>query len=150
MDLEPWHDRCSLSAFSFPFGPVAGRGEGFVGSHRRGLEDGEQSFRQDRRRDHAADPSSLPQTDLLDRFEPSKNDSTIQALSADYDSEAIGFRNAAFSWKDENISAAETPSSSRRSFQLRIDGDLFFRRGKINLIIGPTASGRYHDMSLQS
>ena len=55
----------------------------------------------------------------------------------------IGFRNASFSWANSTGgSAAPTPGTGRRNFNLRIDGDLFFRKGKINLIIGPTGSGK--------
>lgn len=83
-----------------------------------------------------------PQTELLDEF--SEQPSDIQAqLSAQPDTDVIGFRNASFSWANTTGgSTAPTPGSGRRNFNLRIDGDLFFKKGKINLIIGPTGSGK--------
>ena len=35
---------------------------------------------------------------------------------------------------------AATPS--RRNFHLNIEGDIFFKRGAVNLIVGPTGSGK--------
>ena len=83
-----------------------------------------------------------PQTELLDEF--SEQPSDIQAqLSAQPDTDVIGFRNASFSWANTTGgSTAPTPGSGRRNFNLRIDGDLFFKKGKINLIIGPTGCGK--------
>ena len=67
-----------------------------------------------------------------------------EAGVADYDPEAIGFSSASFTWSAEQTTedGTMTPSQSRRNFVLRIDGELTFRRGAINLIIGPTGSGK--------
>ena len=57
----------------------------------------------------------------------------------------IGIRNASFSWSNETGTPGSlTPrkTSRRRKFILHIDGELFFRKGCFNLIIGPTGSGK--------
>jgi hypothetical protein len=60
------------------------------------------------------------------------------------DPEAIGFRNSTFTWSKSvggaPLGAPVTPS--RRHFRLRVDGDLFFHKGCLNLIVGPTGSGK--------
>lgn len=61
--------------------------------------------------------------------------------SPNYDKSQIGFKDAHFTWSGEDIvDGAETPS--RRKFVLRIDGELAFQRGSVNLVIGPTGSGK--------
>ncbi|KAG8949510.1 hypothetical protein FRC00_008086, partial [Tulasnella sp. 408] len=81
----------------------------------------------------------LLQTELLDRYTSSGDAVSLGALPPTADSEAIGFRNAVFSWSAD---APSTPGGiltpSRRNFRLRIEDDLFFQKRKINLIIGPT------------
>jgi hypothetical protein len=52
--------------------------------------------------------------------------------------ERIGFRNATFSWSKESDGSL---TRSQRQFLLKIDGEVLFERGRINLVIGPTASG---------
>lgn len=53
----------------------------------------------------------------------------------------IGFHNAVFTWGLSD--AGSTPATpSRRKFKLRIEDDLFFKRGAFNLIVGPTGSGK--------
>ena len=47
------------------------------------------------------------------------------------DSQIIGFRDADFAWAIED-------GNVRSDFRLHIDGELFFKRNGINLIIGPT------------
>ncbi|KAJ7825733.1 P-loop containing nucleoside triphosphate hydrolase protein [Mycena olivaceomarginata] len=66
------------------------------------------------------------QTELLDAFD--KNETP---------DERIGFRNATFSWSNESDGS---PTHSRQ-FQLKIDGEVIFRQGRINLVVGPTGSG---------
>ncbi|KAF8803419.1 multidrug resistance-associated ABC transporter [Phlegmacium glaucopus] len=86
----------------------------------------------------------LQNTELLDSFQspqssqeaggPSNND--VDARSTE-----IGFKNAIFSWSNSNEEEGSlTPS--KRSFKLRVDGELFFKRDCVNLIIGPTGSGK--------
>ncbi|KAJ7069529.1 hypothetical protein C8F01DRAFT_1245729 [Mycena amicta] len=79
----------------------------------------------------------LKKTELLDAYDT--NDAPV-LFAADPDaSEQLGFRNATFSWLTESDGSR---SRSRRQFQLRIDGEVLFQRGKINLVIGPTGSGK--------
>jgi len=55
------------------------------------------------------------------------------------DSSVIGFNNATFAWSSD-VQGSLTPS--RRRFRLCIEEELHFKRGCINLIIGPTGSGK--------
>lgn len=58
-----------------------------------------------------------------------------------FDRDVIGFQNASFTWSNDDLSdGGLTPS--RRKFALRIEGELLFKRGCFNLIIGPTGSGK--------
>ncbi|KAG9028739.1 hypothetical protein FS837_003797, partial [Tulasnella sp. UAMH 9824] len=85
----------------------------------------------------------LLQTELLDRYTSSSGAAPPGALPPTADSEAVGFHNAVFSW---SAGASSTPGGiltpSPRNFRLRIEDDLFFQKGKINLIIGPTGCGK--------
>jgi hypothetical protein len=72
------------------------------------------------------------QTELLDAFD--KNETPVGFPVED---ERIGFRNATFSWSNESDGS---PTHSRQ-FQLKIDGEVIFRQGRINLVVGPTGSG---------
>ena len=72
---------------------------------------------------------------------PENEHISAEFIAPGADPTAIGFRNAAFAWSQAR--AESTPSTpGRRNFRLRIDGDLFFERGAINLIVGPTGSGK--------
>ncbi|KAJ7069538.1 hypothetical protein C8F01DRAFT_1113104 [Mycena amicta] len=79
----------------------------------------------------------LKKTELLDAYD-TKDAPVLFAADPDA-SEQLGFRNATFSWLTESDGSR---SRSRRQFQLRIDGEVLFQRGKINLVIGPTGSGK--------
>jgi ABC-type multidrug transport system fused ATPase/permease subunit len=76
------------------------------------------------------------QTELLDQFadEGPKEASSI-AITAETMTEAgeIGFNQAVFSWSAEE--------SSESVFRLQIEKTLF-KTGKMNLIVGPTGSGK--------
>jgi ABC-type uncharacterized transport system fused permease/ATPase subunit len=63
---------------------------------------------------------------------------------AEYGPEVIGFYDASFTWSAKYPATTEdgTITPSLRNFVLRIDGELIFKRGVINLIIGPTGSGK--------
>jgi len=52
----------------------------------------------------------------------------------------LGFSQATFSWSNEEHDGALTPS--KRRFRLRIDEELIFKEGAINLVVGPTGSGK--------
>ncbi|KJA20178.1 hypothetical protein HYPSUDRAFT_204055 [Hypholoma sublateritium FD-334 SS-4] len=87
----------------------------------------------------------LQKSELLDSFLHEKDCSAQTAVLVSEDvhtSTELGFRNASFVWSldDEKDNGLATPSS--RTFRLRIEGDLLFKRNAINLIIGPTGSGK--------
>jgi hypothetical protein len=77
------------------------------------------------------------QTELLDVFDEKE---TPVLVTADPGSnEQIGFRNATFSWSKESDGSL---TRSQRQFQLKIDDEVIFQRGGINLVVGPTGSGK--------
>ncbi|KAJ7657330.1 hypothetical protein DFH06DRAFT_1297973 [Mycena polygramma] len=76
-------------------------------------------------------------TELLDNFD--EKNAPVPFPEHSSTDERVGFRNASFSWSKE-IDGSSTPS--QRQFLLRIDGELFFERGRINLVVGPTGSGK--------
>ncbi|TDL21471.1 P-loop containing nucleoside triphosphate hydrolase protein [Rickenella mellea] len=79
----------------------------------------------------------LNKTELLDN----STESDISAAASPVQNEdVIGFNAVTFSWTDINKSQPETPAS--RTFRLHFDREIIFKRGGINLIIGPTASGK--------
>ena len=85
----------------------------------------------------------LNDTELLDEYQNLENHTTepIEELSVAVgpkDPEAIGVSNASFVWS--SVDGSLTPS--RRKFRLTIDDELIFKRSGINLIIGPTGSGK--------
>ncbi|KAG9098020.1 hypothetical protein FS749_004906 [Ceratobasidium sp. UAMH 11750] len=77
----------------------------------------------------------LNNTELLDIY--NEKDTTIEPTPPE--PSAIGFRNATFTWTRQ---VPGTPTPSRRNFRLHIDSEVLFRRGKINMIIGPTGCGK--------
>ena len=84
----------------------------------------------------------LPQTELLDTFTVKETDEYAEIFTEEdlhVRADSVGFRNATFSWSNESDGSL-TPS--RRNFVLRIEEELLFRKGHINLVIGPTGSGK--------
>ncbi|KAJ6606137.1 P-loop containing nucleoside triphosphate hydrolase protein [Mycena vulgaris] len=78
--------------------------------------------------------SFLHETELLDAYSTKP---TETALMRPHESEEkIGFNDATFSWSSDD------DSTSQRHFLLCIDGPLFFKPNCINLIVGPTGSGK--------
>ena len=76
---------------------------------------------------------SNAQADLQERSEPPTVDTTANT------SDEIGFKDAVFSW----AKPVNPPSLTfKNAFKLRIPGEVFFKKDKINLIVGPTASGK--------
>ncbi|KAF7968577.1 hypothetical protein HWV62_30063 [Athelia sp. TMB] len=76
----------------------------------------------------------LRNTELLDEFEKKESDHNSSAI----DSSDIGFRDATFTWS-ATTEGAEAPS---RQFRLRVDGEVLFKQGQINLVVGPTGCGK--------
>ncbi|KAJ4490432.1 hypothetical protein J3R30DRAFT_3666905 [Lentinula aciculospora] len=55
--------------------------------------------------------------------------------------DAIGFRQATFTWSAESDdNGSVTPS--RRRFFLKVEDELLFQKGVVNMIVGPTGSGK--------
>ncbi|OCH87305.1 multidrug resistance-associated ABC transporter [Obba rivulosa] len=81
----------------------------------------------------------LYKTELLDRF--SQSEEELRIPQPESSSDVIRIREAAFTWTHEN-DGTSTPRSQRRKFTLRVDDELVFERGHINLVLGPTGSGK--------
>ncbi|KAI0798592.1 hypothetical protein BC629DRAFT_232884 [Irpex lacteus] len=80
----------------------------------------------------------LRDTELLDSFAENSKDTVVDS-SVEHKSD-IGFGHAAFAWSKDPSDGTLTPSE--QAFRLRIDGELVFKTGAFNLIIGPTGSGK--------
>ncbi|KAJ7283151.1 hypothetical protein C8J57DRAFT_1498229 [Mycena rebaudengoi] len=81
---------------------------------------------------------NIAQSELLDSFDETAGPLVLFPAEPVAD-ERIGFRNATFSWS-KDTDGALTPS--RRKFLLKIEEELIFERGRINLVVGPTGSGK--------
>lgn len=83
------------------------------------------------------------QTELIDKYDKELNGEEEQFIvpSAEVDPDVIGMREAAFTWSKDNDGTV-TPGRSRRNFVLRVDEEVTFKKGAINLIVGPTGSGK--------
>ena len=80
------------------------------------------------------------QTELLDEYDHLNSESPADVITQrSDDSDLIGFRNATFSWSKDTDG---TLTPSRRNFRLRVEEELLFKRGAINLVVGPTGSGK--------
>ncbi|KAH7340935.1 hypothetical protein B0J17DRAFT_612426 [Rhizoctonia solani] len=79
----------------------------------------------------------LHNTELLDAY--NEKDTPIIVEPNPPAPDAIGFRNATFTW---TRLVPGTPTPSRRNFRLHIDEEVLFRRGKINMVVGPTGCGK--------
>ncbi|KIJ45691.1 hypothetical protein M422DRAFT_778885, partial [Sphaerobolus stellatus SS14] len=78
----------------------------------------------------------LLNTELLDNFTRKDNPSAYVDPTASMDPKVMGFRNATFTWSSDG------EVLSGRQYRLKINGELFFKPGQLNLIIGPTGSGK--------
>ncbi|KAI0782172.1 multidrug resistance-associated ABC transporter [Abortiporus biennis] len=95
----------------------------------------------------------LHDTELLDKFVDNVSDSSTPViientgpatLSSIPEEAPIGIRNSSFTWtaderKDGSLTSED---ASRRNFKLKIEGEVFFKKGRINLIVGQTGSGK--------
>ncbi|KAJ7690181.1 hypothetical protein B0H17DRAFT_1331449 [Mycena rosella] len=79
----------------------------------------------------------LKTTELLDAFD--EKSAPVLFPTDPVADERIGFRNATFSWSKETDGSN---TRSRPEFKLKIDGEVIFERGRINLVVGPTGSGK--------
>jgi hypothetical protein len=79
-------------------------------------------------------------TELLDSFTDKESNVPELLAPANPAANEIGFRNATFAWSSEKVDGTLTPS--KRKFTLKIEGELLFKRGCINLVVGATGSVR--------
>lgn len=81
------------------------------------------------------------QTELLDAYSENGKESpqSFSIQPAVLTELEIGFHHATFAWSNDSDGSV-TPSGRR--FALRIEDELKFKKGKINLVIGPTGSGK--------
>ncbi len=84
-----------------------------------------------------------PQTELIDEFTESETAALLSTPVPEEYQNSIGIRRASFTWANDSAKLAVTPGGTRRRmFMLHVDEELFFKRGKLNLIVGPTGSGK--------
>ncbi|KAF9481117.1 multidrug resistance-associated ABC transporter [Pholiota conissans] len=81
----------------------------------------------------------LRETELLDAFADPNREHTMGECPS-FNKDVIGFKDCSFAWSVGAKEGSSTPS--RRSYRLRINDELFFKPNCINLIIGPTGSGK--------
>ncbi|KXN81115.1 ATP-binding cassette transporter abc4 [Leucoagaricus sp. SymC.cos] len=79
----------------------------------------------------------LKKTELIDSYTNQENSALLPSPEAN--DQRIGFNDATFAWSVDTDGAL-TPS--KRKYLLHIEGELLFRRNKLNLIVGPTGSGK--------
>ncbi|KAI0753304.1 P-loop containing nucleoside triphosphate hydrolase protein [Daedaleopsis nitida] len=98
----------------------------------------------------------LHNTELLDEFERKKANptsggepATEELPSPMANGSVLGMGHTTFTWADDGSrspSAPSTPATSGsgrgRTFAFTVDGAIAFKRGRINLIVGPTGSGK--------
>ena len=88
--------------------------------------------------------SPFGQTKPADDAFNASGTSFIPALSEQ--DERIGFSNASFSWNETSSRPADSRGSRSslglNRFELRLENDVLFKKGKFNMIIGPSASGK--------
>ncbi|KAI0373552.1 P-loop containing nucleoside triphosphate hydrolase protein [Pilatotrama ljubarskyi] len=86
-------------------------------------------------------------TELLDGFTRTK-DSPLAGEDVDPsgNTDVLGIKQTAFTWTDDpeirTLGPAGGSAPQSRRFVLNIDGELLFKRGRINLIVGPTGCGK--------
>lgn len=84
----------------------------------------------------------LNKTELLDEFsEKDAASAEVVVPPQTVERDVIGIRGASFTWSSENDGTL-TPGPNRRNFTLRIEDEVLFHRGRFNLIVGPTGSGK--------
>ncbi|KAF5336910.1 hypothetical protein D9611_003444 [Ephemerocybe angulata] len=82
---------------------------------------------------------SLDRVDDFLKNYTAKDDPLVPLGTTSAESGKIGFHEASFTWSND---ADGTLTPSKRKFVLRIEDDLQFAPNKINLVIGPTGSGK--------
>ncbi|KAJ6594300.1 hypothetical protein B0H19DRAFT_1094896 [Mycena capillaripes] len=79
----------------------------------------------------------LHNTELLDSF---TSQDAAENVSPEQSDNVTGFRDATFAWSNDGTDG--TLASSNGKFLLKIEGEVLFKEGCVNLVIGPTGSGK--------
>ena len=77
------------------------------------------------------------QTELLDEFTSPRSE-----CETDVQEDIVGIRGATFTWSEDGTTEQQNDSDTIRSFRLKISDELKFENGSVNLILGPTGSGK--------
>ncbi|KAH9886263.1 P-loop containing nucleoside triphosphate hydrolase protein [Cubamyces lactineus] len=84
-------------------------------------------------------------TELIDDFESKRvpeEEEIWPNIVPDDRKGVIGIRHASFTWSKDGVPSVTPGGTRRRAFVLSVDEELTFQRGKLNLVIGPTGSGK--------
>ncbi|KZP30629.1 multidrug resistance-associated ABC transporter [Athelia psychrophila] len=82
----------------------------------------------------------LNDTELLDAFSGGAGEvHALDVQSSVAGRDEIGFSDAIFTWTEASDG---TVTPSQRNFSLHFENNLFFKRGVLNMVIGPTGSGK--------
>ncbi|KAK7694257.1 hypothetical protein QCA50_001437 [Cerrena zonata] len=79
----------------------------------------------------------LYKTELLDEFSEDSVDAVLVQPSSD-----IFIRQAAFTWSKNGSDDIESTSRSHRKFVLRVENEVVFKPGCVNIVIGQTGVGK--------
>ncbi|KAI0768822.1 multidrug resistance-associated ABC transporter [Trametes elegans] len=86
----------------------------------------------------------LHETELLDEFAHRKHEAHPILPPPTHDATTLGIKQTSFTWAAD--ASPQTParpaSGPGHKFVLDVDGELLFQRGRTNLIVGPTGSGK--------
>lgn len=75
----------------------------------------------------------------MDAFSRTTDSNDVPEVEHDHTDDTIGFTDAIFTWSEASDG---TVTPSRRNFSLHMEGDVSFQRGALNMVIGPTGSGK--------
>ncbi|OJT09188.1 ATP-binding cassette transporter abc4, partial [Trametes pubescens] len=85
-------------------------------------------------------------TELIDEFagpDGSEDEVVWPNMASQQDGQGvIGIRNATFTWSNDAVPSRTPGGTRKRRFVLAVDDELIFQRDRINLIVGPTGSGK--------
>lgn len=85
---------------------------------------------------------------MLDRFSAEKTVEEEAVIGPLDDLEVVGFNECTFTWDDPSDRRVNGRGGRGRRFKLNFTDKLVFEQGHINLIVGPTGSGKVRIESL--
>ncbi|TFK70801.1 hypothetical protein BDN72DRAFT_887852 [Pluteus cervinus] len=83
----------------------------------------------------------LHNTELLDSFSGKTPELTSREAGENPENK-FGFKNATFSWTSDSSTTGGSSTPSTRNFLLKVEDEVLFQQGRVNLIVGPTGSGK--------